>query len=177
MDPDRDAGLVDHAPEGVESRVSRGGETGRCVGRSTLYADDPGIRVEDALQFSHRGIDIDEGDHGRREYPFFVGVAPVVLEPPVECFEGSYQRRWIICERLLHSDPKRWEKKATIKALTIHDGQASVSITVLGTDGLEVAKESLDVLSAWVLPSEIFVEAARLGYWVEHGVGNEPVQL
>src|ERR1700722_15911795 len=170
MNPDRDPRLVDQVPERIESRVGGGGETGRRVGGSTLYADDPRVSGEDAAQLGHRRIDADEGDHRRREDALFVGVTPVVLEPPVECFESGDQGGRIVRERLLHPDTKRWEQEATIKALTIHDGQTSVSITVLGTDWLEIAKERPNVLCARVLPSEVLVEAARLCDRVEHRI-------
>ncbi len=175
VDSDHHSRLVDQSPERIEPGVGGRGPAGWREGRSPLDADHAGVGGQDPFQLVHRRPDVDQGEHGGGEDALLVGVAPVVLQPPVERTERGHQRLGVVDQCLLHADPEGGEEQAPVQTLFVHDGQPRVAVPVLGTYRLQLPEQRPHVLGPRVAATEVLVEAAGLGHRVEQWVGDELV--
>jgi hypothetical protein len=102
------------------------------------------------------------------------GESPVFIEPPIEGAEHAVQSGWIVGEQLFDSEGQRGQEEGRAHALRIQRDEPLVPVTVLGSDGFEVADERLGVCSGGVLTSEVGGQCAWFGYRIEGGVGDHP---
>jgi hypothetical protein len=176
VEGDDRSGLGQLAPHAVVRGVPQAARAERIGDRTGADHDDASAVLEHAGRLRLRRGRVEQAEVGRGEDAVLVGVAPVVLHPPVERAEGGLGGLGIVGEGLLHPDAQRGEEEAGLHALVVHALEAGVAVAVLGADGLELAEGRADVVAGRLAP-EVVVEHAGPGHGIERRVRDEAVDL
>ncbi|CAI7975971.1 hypothetical protein FRAHR75_200077 [Frankia sp. Hr75.2] len=119
MEHDPDPGLGRHRPEPVEVGV-RGGAAADRPGAQVHQAR---VGVQHPLQLGHGVVDVEQGEHRNGEDPVLLGVAPVLLEPPVERAQAGVGQFDVVRHVLLDGHAEGGQHDGRLDTLVVHQVQ------------------------------------------------------